>query len=84
MAPQVDPEQPTPLTLHATAVFEFPVTVAVNCCVFPATTLVAVGATETTIAGLIVKTADADFVLSAFDMAVTVTTAGVGGVAGAL
>lgn len=35
MVPQPDPVQPRPLTLQATDVFVLPVTVAVNCWVFP-------------------------------------------------
>jgi len=35
-----------PATLQVTAVFDVPVTVAVNCCVLPTATLAAVGATD--------------------------------------
>jgi hypothetical protein len=35
-----------PLTLQVTAVFDEPVTVAVNCCVFPSITFALVGETE--------------------------------------
>jgi hypothetical protein len=40
------PFEAPPATLQATAVFDVPVTVAVNCCVLPTATLAAVGATE--------------------------------------
>lgn len=38
-----------PLTLQATAVFDVPVTVAVNCCVLPVATLAVAGTIETAI-----------------------------------
>lgn len=84
MAPQVAPEQPTPLRLHVTAVFVVPVTVAVNCCVFPATTCAVVGETLTATGGRMVTDADAVFVLSAAEVATTVTSAGLGTVPGAV
>jgi len=40
------PFEAPPATLQATAVFDVPVTLAVNCCVLPTATLAAVGATE--------------------------------------
>src|SRR6266446_4662078 len=40
------PLEAPPAMLHVTAVFDVPVTVAVNCCVLPAATLTAIGATE--------------------------------------
>jgi len=40
------PLEAPPAMLHVTAVFDAPVTVAVNCCVLPAATLTAIGATE--------------------------------------
>ena len=73
-----------PLTLHATAVFEVPLTVAVNCCVFPASTWAFVGATVTFTPGSNVTVADADFVPSAFEVAVTVTCGALGTAAGAV
>ena len=82
--PQPDPVQPRPLTLQATPVFELPVTVAVNCCVFPEITWALVGETFMTMAGRMVTVADADLVVSALEVAVTVTIAGVGAVAGAV
>ncbi len=67
----------TPLTCHVTPVLEPPVTEAVNCCVFPATTLAVVGLTATVIGwdapGETVTAAPADLVLSAALTAVTVT-----------
>jgi|SRR5271157_464630 len=84
IAPQVAPEQPTPLRLHVTAVFVVPVTVAVNCCVFPATTCAVIGEMLTTTGGRIVTDADAVLVLSATEVATTVTSAGVGTVPGAV
>jgi len=65
-------------------VFDIPVTVAVNFWVFPITTCAATGVTLTPTSGNIVTVADADFVESATDFAVTVTCAGFGKVAGAV
>jgi hypothetical protein len=45
MVPHAVPLQPGPLKLHVTAVFELPVTVAVNCCVAPAVTVELIGDT---------------------------------------
>ena len=77
------PAQPIPLTLHATDALDVPVTVALNCRVNPAITLAFVGETVIATPGRIVTLAEADFVLSAFDVAVTVTLEGLGSVAGA-
>jgi len=82
--PQAAPEQPAPLRLHVTAVFEVPVTVAVNCCVFPVTTCAAVGEMVTATDGRTVTVADAALVLSATEVAVTMTCAGLGTVLGAV
>jgi hypothetical protein len=84
IVPQVAPEQPTPLRLHVTTVFVVPVTFAVNCCVFPATTCAVVGETLTTTGGRIVTDADDVFVLSAVEVATTFTRAEVGTVLGAV
>ena len=73
MLPQVDPEQPLPLTVQVTAVLEVLVTVAVNCWVFPAMTCAEVGATDTETGGRMVTAADADLVESATEVALTVT-----------
>jgi len=63
-----------PVAVHVTAVFDDPVTVAVNCCVCPTCKVWLVGEIETltTGAGCIVTAADADFVVSAAEVAVTV------------
>src|SRR5579863_9988749 len=47
MDPQSWEVQSVPPTLHATPIFEEPVTVAVNCCVVPTTTLCVLGSTTT-------------------------------------
>ena len=78
MLPQVDPEQPLPLTLQVTAVLKVLRTVAVNCWVLPATTSSEVGDTDTETGGRMVTEADADLVESATEVAVTVTWAGLG------
>jgi len=51
MVPHTAPLQPAPLTPQVTDVFELPVTVAVNCWVAPAVTVVLVGETEIVTAG---------------------------------
>jgi hypothetical protein len=84
ITPQAAPEQPTPLRLHVTAVFVVPVTVEVNRCVFPATTSAVVGEILTTTGGRMVTVADADLVLSATEVTITVTCAGLGTVPGAV
>ncbi len=68
-----DVEIVPPVAVHVTAVFDEPVTVAVNCCVCPACNVALVGdiATLTTGAGCIVTTADPDFVVSATEVAFT-------------
>jgi hypothetical protein len=81
--PQELPEQPAPLRLHVTAVFVVLITVAVNCWVLPATTCAVVGEMLTATGGRIVTVAVADFKGFATEVAVTVTTAGVGTVLGA-
>jgi hypothetical protein len=62
-----------PLADHVTAAFVLPVTVAVNCCVAPVCTEADVGLIETATAGgaVTVIVADADLVLSARLIAVT-------------
>ena len=84
MVPQVAPEQPAPLRLHVTAVFVVPVTADVNCWVFPATTCAVLGDMVIATGGATVTVAEADFVVSATDVAVTVTSAGLGIAAGAV
>src|SRR5437762_8079343 len=76
----------TPLTCQVTAVLLVFCTVAVNCCVPPAPTVADTGeiVTRTTAAGVMVTCAEADFVGSACDTAVTATVAGFGTTAGAV
>lgn len=62
-----------PVAVHVTDVFELPVTVAMNCWVVPVCMEGLVGVTETLTAGAVTVTvAEADFVLSAALVAVTV------------
>jgi len=82
--PQAVPKQPAPLRLQVTAVFVVPVTVAVNCWVFPVTTCAVVGEMLTATGGRTVTVADAALVLSATEVAVTITCAGLGTVRGAV
>jgi hypothetical protein len=84
IVPQDAPAQPVPLTLHVTLVFVAPVTVTVNCCLFPAATSIVVGEIFTATGGTIVTFAVANFVVSAADVTFTVTCAGVGTVVGAV
>jgi hypothetical protein len=73
-------------TSQVTAVFDVPVTVAVNCCVPPTTTVADEGETltATVVDETIVTWAEPDFVGSACDTAVTVTVLGFGTFAGAV
>ena len=82
--PHADPEQPLPEMLQVTAVFEVFATVAENCWVFPANTETLSGEMVTDTGNETVTVADADFVVSAFEVAVTVTCAGLGTEAGAV
>jgi hypothetical protein len=82
--PQVLPEQPLPLTLQVTEVSVVFVTVAVNCCVLPATTSANFGEIVTATGGRTVTVANADLVLSATEVTTTVTCAGLGTAAGAV
>ena len=61
-----------------------PVTAAVNCCWAPVTTCADVGETVTATGGMTVTVAVADLVLSATEVAVTVTCGGFGTVLGAV
>jgi hypothetical protein len=72
-----------PLTLHVTAVFVVPVTVAVNSCIPLRLSMAVVGATITATGGAMVIIAVATSVGSATLVAVRVTVAGLGTVAGA-
>lgn len=76
--------QPEPLNVQFTEGFDVPVTVAVNCCFVPTATCTLEGETLTAIVGKIVTTAMAVFVESATEVALTLTCAGVGTVAGAV
>jgi hypothetical protein len=78
IVPQAAPLHPVPATLHVTAVFEVPVTDALNCCVVPMGTDALGGLTVTTTTGTIVTLAEADLVGSATLAALTLTTAGDG------
>lgn len=63
-----------PVAVHVTAVFELPVTVAVNCCVAPVWIDAEAGLMETTTGGAVVVTvtvAEKDTVVSATLVAVT-------------
>ena len=84
IVPHAEPLQPAPERLQVTAVFVDPVTVAVNWRCAPATTFADVGEIETATAGTTVTVALADFVVSALEVAVTVTVAGFGMAAGAV
>lgn len=76
--PQALPVQPAPDTFQDTDVSDEPVTVAVNCCGFPATTCAVFGETVTTTGGTMVAVAVLDLVGSANDVAVMLTCAGEG------
>ena len=73
----------TPLTCQVTEVLPVFCTVAVNGWVCPTCTVAEGGRMETTMAGAIVTVAEADLVLSAWEMAVTVTVLGLGTLVGA-
>ena len=83
--PQVAPEQPVPLNDQFTPrVCKSFVTVAVNVCVRLVVTFAEVGATLTLTAGTIVIAAEKLALGSAMDVALIVTIAGEGTVAGAV
>jgi hypothetical protein len=82
--PQVAPLQPLPATLHDTAVFDVPITVAANCWCPPVRTCAVAGETVTEIGGMMVTEAVADFVGSAAEVAVTETCGGLGTADGAV
>jgi hypothetical protein len=81
--PHVAPLQPLPETFQVTAVFDVPVTAALNCFEFPGRIDTYPGVTETRTFGTIVKLAMADFVGSATLTALTVTFASEGATEGA-
>jgi hypothetical protein len=83
IVPTVASPPAIPFTDQVTVVVLLPVTVAVNCCVWPTPTVTAEGETETWIC-VKVTVAVAVFELSATLVAVMVTDAGSGSVAGAV
>jgi hypothetical protein len=83
IVPQTKPLQPTPDTIHATAVFDVPVTTARNCFAASAATDALAGLTMTVTFGKIVMFAAADLLGSATLVAITLTIAGEGGKDGA-
>lgn len=82
--PQDEPEQPVPVKPQVTAVFETPDTLAVKSCVPTVGTdaLVGLMLNKMAAATTMVMLAEADLVESAALVAVTVTAAGVGTLAG--
>ena len=82
--PQLLPEQPAPLTLQVTAVFNEPATLDRNCCVVLNATIAVVGETVTTTGTITVTVALPVVLPSATDVAITVTVAGLGTLPGAV
>jgi hypothetical protein len=84
--PQEDPLQPAPVTLHATAVFDVPVTVAVNESVLAVVTEALVGLmlSKIAVATTTFTLAEADLVGSATLVTVTWSVAGDGALNGAV
>lgn len=82
--PQFAPLHPAPSKRQVTAWLKLLTTVAVNCCVCPTRTFAVVGEMDITVGGITVTVDVSNFVLSAFEVAVTVTVGGVGTVAGAV
>ena len=84
--PHVLPEQPLPVSVHVTPLFALSFfTIAVKFCVEPVETLAVEGDTATLIAApAMVIVAEDDLVVSETEVAVRVTVAGEGAVAGAL
>ena len=83
IVPQATPLHPAPLTLQVTAIFELPVTLALNCCVVPVAMESPLGLTITATTFTTVTFTAADLVESAALTAVTVTPAGEGAIGGA-
>ena len=73
MDPHAAPLHPLPATLHDTAVFDVPVTVAANCWWPPVRSCAVAGEIATETGGMIVTEAVADFVASATEVAVMET-----------
>jgi hypothetical protein len=86
MVPQAVPEQPAPATAQVTALFVLPDTEALNVCCPPTVTWAEVGDTftDTEAAGVKVTLADADFVESALEVAVTMAEVAEGRADGAV
>jgi hypothetical protein len=81
--PQVDPEQPVPVTVQCTDVLVLPVTVAENCSFSPQATWAVDGETETDTDSM-ATVAEADCEGAAAEVALTVTCAGFGVTLGAV
>jgi hypothetical protein len=84
IAPTEELPSGIPFTSHATAVPSGTHNDAVNSCVWPSVSEIAAGEMLLGLAQTIVTLAEADFDVSATLVAVTVTTAGEGRVAGAV
>ena len=82
--PYVEFPPETPPACQVTAVFDEPITVAVNCCVWPNCKFTLVGATDTVTPELRVTGTFAEDVPFAWAMHVTVTVLGVENVVGAV
>jgi len=82
MAPIVVLPPAIPFTVQLTPAFDVPLTVAVNCWVCETTTEALVGDSVTETPFIMVTEVEADFVESAALIALTVTVAGEGAVAG--
>ena len=84
IVPHEEPLQPLPATVHVTPVLVVFATVAVNCCVLHVSNWTVFGEIVTATGRTTVIVAEPDFVESAMEVAVTVTCAGVGTLAGAV
>lgn len=82
--PQAEPVQPVPLRVQVIAPLLVPLTIAWNCCCAPTVTSAVVGEMVTDIGTAIFTCAEADLLVSACDVAVTVTDGGFGTIAGAV
>src|SRR5260370_41884729 len=84
IVPQADPMQPAPLTVHVTPRFELPRTWARNCRCAPLVNNAVVGEIVIDTGVTMLTCAEADLIVSACDFALTVTTDGLGTLAGAV
>jgi len=84
MLPQPKPEQPAPVAVQVTVLFALPLTVAPNCFCAPGARLTVFGKTATVTRADKDTEAEADLVVSACDVAVTVTSDKIGTVEGAV